>query len=222
MSDIVTIHALVEGETERLFVRELVAPHLQNRGIYMIPTFAGKQSGDVRFARFIKDIRLFLRQREDSYVTVMVDFFRIGHDWPGRDEAFNERTAAEKAEILNRATAAEVAARVDRVNTQRRFIPYVSMHEIEALLFSDARILSEALDVDENRIRAILDECGKPEEINDSPATAPSKRLESLAASFKKKTTGITVAKAIGLGPMREACPRFDEWLTRLEGLAPC
>ena len=65
-----------------------------------------------------------------------------------------------------------------------RFVPYVMMHEFEALLFSDcdafARgIFRPELGTDFQRIRDAFD---SPEEIDDSPITAPSKRIELLVA----------------------------------------
>ena len=101
----------------------------------------------------------------------------------------------------------------------RRFIPYVSMHEFEALLFSDPRILAEQLRVAQADVEVILTKCGEPEAINDSSMTAPSKRLANLSERFKKTSTGIAIAKAIGLPTMRRECPLFDAWLTRIENL---
>jgi hypothetical protein len=66
----------------------------------------------------------------------------------------------------------------------------------------------------------ILRECREPENINDSSITAPSKRLDILSNNrFKKTTTGITIAKEIGLQKIREKCPIFNEWLTKIENL---
>jgi hypothetical protein len=93
------------------------------------------------------------------------------------------------------------------------------MYEFEALLFSDSQILADKLQVSKELIDNILSECHEPENINDSPASAPSKRLEAISDRFKKTTTGITIAKEIGLQKIREKCPIFNEWLTKLEHL---
>ena len=39
--------------------------------------------------------------------------------------------------------------------------------------------------------------------INDNSTTAPSKRLEGLSDRFKKTSTGIAIAKGIGIPKMR-------------------
>lgn len=93
------------------------------------------------------------------------------------------------------------------------------MYEIEALYFSDPACLAEKLGVAQKQIDAILLECKEPEKINDNSSTAPSKRLEALSDRFKKTSTGIAIAEAIGIGKMREACPLFDGWVKKLESL---
>ena len=100
-----------------------------------------------------------------------------------------------------------------------RFIPYVSMHEIEALYFSDPAVLAARLGVRQKDIDDILREFGEPEQIDDNPQTAPSKRLEKLSDRFKKTTTGIVIAEAIGLEKIRKKCSVFNRWLTKIEDL---
>jgi hypothetical protein len=93
------------------------------------------------------------------------------------------------------------------------------MHEIEALYFSDPVSLAEKMNVKQAVIDSILRECGEPEAINDNFDTAPSHRLEKLSPRFKKTTTGIEIAKTIGIRKMREHCPLFDECVGKIESL---
>jgi len=104
-------------------------------------------------------------------------------------------------------------------NADRRFIPYIAMYEFEALLFSDPVVLARKLKIEESAIKAILEECGEPENIDNSPITAPSKRLESLSKRFRKTTTGIAILKETGLSAIRNKCPIFDSWVTTLESI---
>ena len=104
---------------------------------------------------------------------------------------------------------------------QNRFVPFVVMHEFEALLFSDCEAFARGigrpdLGVDLQRIR---DHFEHPEEINDSPHSAPSKRIEVLVPGYQKPLMGTLAALEIGLGTMRDECPHFGHWLDRLEGL---
>lgn len=58
-----------------------------------------------------------------------------------------------------------------------------------------------------------------PEGINDSQDTAPSKRIARIVPKYKKAVDGPILAMEIGLKTIRTNCPRFCEWVTRLESL---
>jgi hypothetical protein len=62
-------------------------------------------------------------------------------------------------------------------------------------------------------------QCGEPELVNDSPATAPSKRLLSACPTYQKTLHGPALVERIGLAAIREECPHFDSWLGWLESL---
>ena len=214
---------LVEGQTEQQFIKRLLAPYLATRSVYLTPIILdkpGEKGGDVRFARAKNDIGKHLKQRRDTWITLMVDYYGINPDWPGYEEAKQGRDHAERAAIMRRETARTVTELFPERDAERRFLPYVSMHEIEALYFSDPARLAEELGIEQKQIDAILAKCGEPESINNSPATAPSKRLEKLAPRFKKTVTGIAAAKSVGIETMRKKCPIFDAWLRELETLA--
>ena len=222
MSNPVIITAIVEGLTEHIFIRDILAPHLWRKDIFIEPiivTKPGQKGGDVRFSRVKNDIEKHLKQRPDTYLTLFVDYYGIKQDWPGVSDAKRINNPKEKAARINQATLQTVEDLWHEHNPSRRFIPYIAMHEFEALLFSNSTILAQKLNVRKSNVDSILDECGEPENIDDSPLTAPSKRLESLSPQFKKTTTGIAIAKEIGLPTIREKCPIFNEWLTKIEQL---
>lgn len=58
-----------------------------------------------------------------------------------------------------------------------------------------------------------------PEDINDDSETAPSKRIAGTIPHYRKRLHGPEVAERIGLSAIRTECPRFHDWLTRLESL---
>ncbi len=222
MSDYTEIVTLVEGTTEKIFMSDILVPYLAEKGVFMRPIIIskpGQKGGDVKFARVKNDIELHLKQRPDTYLTLFVDYYGIKNDWPGLKEAKEQSTPKRKAERINRATKARVNELFRDWGSEKRFIPYVSMHEFEALLFSEPRKLAEHLNVSQSKIDKILSDCGEPENIDDSPHAAPSKRLEDLSDRFKKTSTGIMIAKAIGLTKIRERCPIFTNWLSSVEDL---
>ncbi len=223
MNKHVQIYALVEGQTEKIFIETVVAKHLCLKNISIIPTLLskpGQKGGDVKFARAKNDIGNFLKQRSDTYLTLMIDFYATYKDWPGLQEAQGLGTALDKASAVNLATGLKVKELFASCRPNERFIPYVSMHEWEALLFSDAKILSECLNIEQAEIEKIISDCGEPESINSSVNTAPSKRLANLAERYKKTSTGVDIAQKIGLQKMRNACPVFNNWLTIIEALS--
>ena len=222
MSSYSEVMVLVEGPTEQRFIKSLLAPYMFEKGVFLTPIILdkpGEKGGDVKFARAQNDIEKHLKQRRDTSVTLMVDYYGIRGDWPGYAESKKEPTHTQKAETMNKATAEAVGHLFGAQVATSGFIPYVSMHEMECLYFSDPAVLAEKLGVNQSMVDAILRECGEPEKINDNCQTAPSKRLESLSSRFKKTSTGIAIAEAVGIEKMRAACPIFDGWLKTLENL---
>ena len=219
---------IVEGQTEQTFVRDVLAPEMSVIGVCLHAARigpVGHKGGNVRFDRAIVDIKGFLESRSDIYVSTMVDFFRIDSGWPGIEVVNQKRLAGvslsadEKAQLVEAEMFDKVVKRFPELNAQKRFIPYISIHEFEALLFSDESILGDALGTGSEPIRAIVNQYRTPEDINTNPDKAPSKRLESLVPRYRKVVTGNVVAAKIGIQKMRSRCPHFHQWLVRLEAL---
>ncbi len=103
----------------------------------------------------------------------------------------------------------------------RQFIPYIQLHEFEALILADPQKLDweyfEHHKAISNLVAAVA---GKnPEEINDGPDSAPSKRIiaEILLYERQKATVGPVVVEKIGLVALRQKCRHFHEWIEKLE-----
>jgi hypothetical protein len=166
-----------------------------------------------------RDIGNHLKQWQDAYVSIFVDYYGINSDWPGFGTANSKACPSEIAEALNKAAIDIISEEFTEYNAEKRFIPFVAVHEFEALLFSDPGVLANGIGAEEDQIIRILTECGEPEKINNSTETAPSKRLKRLYPDYKKTVNGITLAKEIGVDKMREQCPVFNNWLNSLEDL---
>ncbi len=220
----VDVYVIVEGQTEQTFVRDLLAPMLGEKGVFLNAVLLGKpghKGGDVRFDRAKSDIGKFLKQRSDTYVSTMFDYYGINVNWPGRSNIKDSDKAVEKAKKMEKEMLITIEKDLPRSDVKKRFIPYIAMHEFEALLFSDVNILANEIDVDPAVIARILEECGEPEEINDDSQAAPSKRLQTLCSeNYRKAAMGKAIAEAVGIPTMREKCPHFNEWLNKLESLA--
>jgi hypothetical protein len=107
-----------------------------------------------------------------------------------------------------------------------RFIPYIQMHEFEALVFVDLSKLSIAFPDD--NVAQVIASLKKstanlePELINHGEASAPSKRLirELPAYEQKRSVAGYLVTEEIGIIALKAACPHFCSWITKLEQLS--
>ncbi len=221
-----SIYIVVEGQTEQTFVRHVLAPYMADKGIYLHSALIGTpghKGGDIRFHRAKADICNFLRQRKDTFVSTMFDYFRIDSQWPGAEKLQWEiqngvaYTASQKAEILESATQNEIAGSFSKYDAENRFIPYIEMHEFEAVLFSDPEILANKTEIDIVQIQSIIAAYDNPEEINGNPDKTPGKRLDILKNGYRKVAMGKIISEAIGIQTIRRQCPHFDSWLTKLE-----
>lgn len=219
----------VEGETEETFVNEILGPHLYARGYHQVGArLVGNarqrdRRGGIRDWGSVKnDILRHLRQDPASLASTMVDYYALPATgvkaWPGRATAA-ARSFPEKAPCVHEAISADVSTAMGGAFDARRFVPYVMMHEFEALLFSDCTAFSRAIGRPElaPKLQEIRDSFPTPEEIDDSPTTAPSKRVQALVVGYQKPLLGTLAALEIGLDAIRRECPHFSSWLARLE-----
>jgi len=104
-----------------------------------------------------------------------------------------------------------------------RLIPYIQSHEFKALVLAASHRLVDLFDADDQRAGLLTlqaDISGiPPEDINDSPLTSPSHRLRRLIPGYRKAVDGPDAIELAGLQAVRSLCPRFDQWLSRLESL---
>ena len=221
----------VEGETEENFVSQLLAPHLYGRGFLTIGARLignarqrDRRGGIKAWSTVRKDIVNHLREDQASIATIMVDYYGLPQTglqaWPGRSQA-SELAFPEKAKTVEGALSANIGQKMGSGFDQGQFIPYVMMHEFEALLFSDCDGFGRGIGRPElaPKFQEIRDEFASPEEINDSLHTAPSKRVEALVSGYQKPFLGTLAALEIGLNAIRSACPHFRSWLELLESL---
>jgi hypothetical protein len=180
----IRVHVICEGQSEEMFVNEVLSSHFVSKQIYLLPSLIGKpghKGGNVRIARLLTDMRARLGDT-DAYCTTFFDFYGLPAEFPGKQEALGLASVDDKARSVCDGFAADVETAFGRA-ARKRLLPYVQMHEFEALLFSDPATLAVGLgrnDLTEpfTRIRARYD---TPEGINDSPETAWLSSLEQLS-----------------------------------------
>jgi hypothetical protein len=144
----------------------------------------------------------------------MFDLYRLPKDFPQGDALRAVVDTNRRVELLE-------AAMFEAVNDPR-LLPYVQRHELEALVLASLSNLAAIVQPEDRAgvaiLQTLLTQAG-PEDIDDGPSTAPSKRLRSHVPSHRKTVHGLIAVDGAGLDTLRSACPRFAEWVSKLESL---
>lgn len=211
------LYLLVEGQTEETFVRELLAPHYAHLGLSIRPiivrTSPGHKGGVPAYGKVKPQVTRLCRQDRAACVSTLFDLYALPNDFPGKVAAGypSNSGGATKAAFLETALEQDVS--------EPNFIPYLMVHEFEALLFvqpAQFAAWTDRADV----VAALCNVAQKhqtPEDINDNPQAAPSKRILDLMPEYQKPFHGPLIACSIGLDAMRQSCRHFADWLQRLE-----
>jgi hypothetical protein len=215
---------LVEGQTEEQFVNECLAPPLLARGLALSPTIvktkrtvggAHFKGGVTSYAQVSRDLGLLLRDTGASVITSVLDYYALPTSFPG----MLDRPAGSPGHRVVHVENAWAAAVDDA-----RFVPHATLHELEAWVYAaPARLEAWMFNDDQAVIAAIAEVAAAhrtPEDIDEGPQTAPSKRLCDVFPAYQKPLHGPLALMAIGIEGIREACPHFARWLARLESIA--
>ena len=225
----IRLHITAEGQTEKGFVDAVLRGHLANFGVYadvrcVLTRRDNRSSQEYRggmttYLKAKQDILSWMKEDKsrESRFTTMFDLYRLPKDFPGCDDA--ERAA----DPYERVGAVEAGMSAD-FSRHHSFIPYIQLHEFEALILADPQKLGIEYFEREKEIAALIAlvqgaQDANPELINGGENTAPSKRIMKLIPEYDKATTGAQIAREIGLETLRGKCRHFHEWLSRLEQL---
>jgi len=215
------LHAVVEGQTEETFVNRVLAPEFWALDVFVdvhCVTTGRKRGisrgGISRYEQLKTDLTLWMKedQRPDAWFTTMVDLYAPPEDFPGFDDCTKNADPIRRVECLEERLHNDLA--------DRRFIPYIQLHEFEALLFSDPRHFESAFPRDATVVReltAIRNEFPTPEYIDDGPGSAPSQRILALRPDYKKTVAGLQVVQQIGFATLLRECAHFNQWIGRIE-----
>lgn len=214
---------VVEGQTEERFVKTLLQPALEPIGLAITPTIVATKrvkdgatfkGGLHSYGQFREHLRRVLTGSGGSaLVTSMIDYYALPADFPGMSDRPAQGTPRQRVQHVENALQADI----DQLN----FLPFIALHEFEAWLFSDAATVPSVLAQPQQlQAFASIANAHAPEDINEEPATAPSKRLLGLFPGYRKALHGPPAAQRIGLPTIRARCPHFDHWLSRVEAHA--
>jgi hypothetical protein len=116
---LVRLHAVVEGQTEETFVRDVLAPVLGEESIFVdvhsVTTGRrGKKTyrgGFLRYEHLRRDLTIWMKQdrRQESWFTTMVDLYRLPDDVPGYEDARAISDPLRRAEFLEAKLKADLS-----------------------------------------------------------------------------------------------------------------
>lgn len=212
------VYIYCEGPTEESFINKILYPYFLNTGIVVRPiicttkrTISKKYKGGISdYAKIKKELTMLCKQHHNEHVTTMFDYYAMPGNTPGLD--------CTDLDIHDRINHIERVINDDINEANCNF--HFMLHEFEGILFSkpDSFALIAGADV-VARIHAIRDSYQTPEHINNSPETAPSKRLEALIPNYAKVKNGTLLSKDMGIDIIMEQCPHFREWIQRIISL---
>lgn len=210
---------LCEGPTEQEFCKEVLAPSFIQFGIIIENPTIKKTDGGIASWQSIKKQLVSHLNEGDAHVTMLVDYYGIKDHlgFPGWDASKLIDSKVDKMHCLFRQMSNDMP-----LHLQSRFHPYIQLHEFEGLLFSNVNAFLSYFNPEEINLVALRHASqgfANPELINNSPNTAPSKRLIDAIAGYDKVLYGNCIALEIGLKTIREKCPLFNAWLTELESI---
>ena len=221
------LYLTVEGQTEAAFASRVLTPHLAElQCLPLSSTFHGLASPS-SWSNSPRRASAHVWTCFGRYADVAQGRSVVGRSFfdDGRSLFAPKRlsgicgrngqaTGREQANALQQSLATEVG--------DTRFIPYLQVHEYEALVLVDPRRIASIYEVADAQIEALCQECSAyptPEQINDGQHSHPKYRIQQRVSDYDENVAGPLLAEDIGLPTLRERCPHFGEWLTRLEQL---
>jgi hypothetical protein len=213
----------VEGVSEESFVNRQLRPHLQRHGWSTVKPIGvltseayGERGGLTNWKAVEQDLRDLFEQYKgaDWRFTTLWDYYGTPDSFPGFAAARTAAPGSDRAAIVEAALSAHFQ--------EPRFLPYVQMHEFEALVLAAIDGLKEINSTQATALDALKVRCeatGNFETINDGPTTHPAKRIDAVLPGFwrTKEDDGPSALRTVGLDSPRRWCPRFNQWVTRLE-----
>lgn len=227
----VFLNILVEGETERRFISQTLAPYLRNYGIEtyirVVLTKRDLKTGEEYrggMSKYNLPRDELLRWMEEDtagtmWYTTMFDLYQLPGGFPGYSKS------EQLSDPYRRIHAIEDAFKQDIHSP--RFIPYIQLHEFETLLFSDPGALrleffDKAREIEnlQKIVQGMPDQ--NPELINDGVDTAPSKRIIRQIPEYRdaKASSGPLIVRNIGMERLLARCIHFRMWVEQLQMIA--
>lgn len=209
---------IVEGDTEKEFIDKVLAPYLLTKGVVNVGCFKIKHTrGGLTSYRHLKVDIVNCIYEKGIVVSTLIDYYALPKDFPKYDKAGVIVDKAERLSFLEKAIREDIEK--EKAGHFPNLMPYIQLHEFEAFVFSSIKGITSLFtkeEIDFEGIKSVTNLFQNPEEINDTPETAPSKRLKSLIKGYNKVNDGIMIIEETGIETIIDKCPRFRNWVTTL------
>ena len=209
---------ICEGPTEKEFCEKLLAPYLWQQEVdIQAPLIKISGGGIVKWDYLRRQVENHLKESSSVFVSTLIDYYGLyqKYNFPKWGEGNKINDKNDRMLFLEKAMNKDISE-----SLQYRFIPYLQLHEFEALLFIDLQTFyeqvprSDLVGIDE--LEDTFAKYINPEMINNSKDTSPGHRLERIIKGYKKPLYGHYLAEAIGIERIRSKCPRFNNWVQTL------
>ncbi len=226
MSNYTYLNVLAEGQAEREFAQKTLGLHLEPLGILVdsrCVTTSRKQHKKGGLDNYLKvknDLQRWINEEKGRrpFFTTMFDLYALPNDFPSFAESLQISDPYQRVEFLEKAFLDDIDF--------HKFIPYLQLHEFEALLLANPEVLLlEYIGAEaqvEKLKKIVADHHNNPEEINTGKTTAPSKRIISLIPEYEgnKVSVGAVLAGIEGIEAQRERCKHFADWVNKLKNIS--
>lgn len=212
---------ICEGQTEKEFINRILRPYILCRApnfervdCFEITTTRG---GLTKYSDLNKDIINCIYQ-SDIVVSTLIDFYGLPTSFPKYSESSKIANKCERVDYLEQAILEDIS-KTQEGDFNKILIPYIQLHEFEALIFSSIEAIKNSFELesmDLRKIQEMITNPPNPETINDGPDSAPSKRLKKLIRGYDKVNDGNNILEDIGIEHILEKCPRFASWVNKL------
>lgn len=211
---------IVEGQSEREFVSQILAPYLERRGVIkaydvspiVVRTTPVHRGGVSKYQHLKNDIQRSLSSSNpELVVSMMIDYFRMPANVPAPANLREMESDVEKAAAIEACIEEDIA--------DRRFLAYIQLHEFEAFLYASRTGFDYCYGESDKRcepLYKVIADYPNPEDINTTPAGAPSKRILAAIPEYDKMIDGNIIIMQNGIESLLTTCPRFRGWVETL------
>jgi hypothetical protein len=225
MKNYIRLNVTAEGQTEMEFAKNILSEYFEGFGIIVdsrcVMTSKNKHKtyrGDLLdYKKAKRDILNWIAEEKsgDPFFTTMFDLYALPNDFPRYEESLQISDPYQRVEFLENALYEDI--------THRKFIPYLQLHEFEALLLSNPTVLLLEYPEAEKEVaqlhQIVEQHDTNPEKVNTGKKTAPSKRIINLIPAYEgnKTTVGVMLAGIEGIEKQKQRCLHFANWIEKIE-----